>query len=730
MSLLSKNLSLLAFLVASVSAAENLGNITIDSTTIDDRFHGKKTEISTSSTISGEEVDNAHIENIQQVLQKIPGVTTDVQNANQVKIHIRGVENQRYMGEKPGVAVVIDGVPVFERTGAVNIDLDDIESIKVVKGGASYLFGEDALAGAVIITTKRSARHTVTATYERGSFNYYKAMAEVGHTTDKYSFRLQASERKSDGYWANSDYRTRYVNGKFQYFINDTSDLTFGFEKSYRAKDSHGTVGGITQAKNDPESVSTGTDGSGRDFTRMYDVDLLKLYATYSKDFESKSNFMLNGYYYGDKTKYVSSPQKYTAAGAVVTSEDAYTTGNNYSQAQRGVKSEFRKSGNSLAYMLGLDVRNNNYKNITSYITDFKTSAASPTIYTAGTITGDNKTTEEVYAPYTEVKYALSDKLTLTLNGRYDDVRYKYEDYKNNQTLKSDFEIWSQRIGVAYQASSYATLFFNRSTGFRTPSVTQLYAGTTSLDGKTENNPNLKPEHSVNYDIGSRGDVQIMDNKGSYELAFFWLDRKNYISSILGDYSAATATNHQRYENVGGMRSKGIELSINSDNKKPIWIEAAYTYLDAKFTGSDSFYLGLGNQYVPATYSQVKYDLRGKSVPRTSRDTFDITVGGRPTPTTIVSLEYLNKSGYFADEINQLKMEGYDVFNLIVRHTKKIGKFTVEAFARVDNLCDRRYIANARASSDRDSNKVYDYEDFTATVNPGRVWTAGMSMKF
>lgn len=55
--------------------------------------------------------------------------------------------------------IVIDGVPVFERTGKVNIDLDNIESIKVIKGGSLYLFGEDALSGAVIITTKRGAKY-------------------------------------------------------------------------------------------------------------------------------------------------------------------------------------------------------------------------------------------------------------------------------------------------------------------------------------------------------------------------------------------------------------------------------------------------------------------------------------------------------------------------------------------------------------------------------------------
>jgi len=727
-SLLSKNLSLLAFLVASATAAENLGNITIDSTTIDDRFHAKKTEVSTASTISGEEVDNAHVENIQQVLQKIPGITTDVQNANQVKIHIRGVENQRYMGEKPGVAVVIDGVPVFERTGAVNIDLDDIESIKVVKGGASYLFGEDALSGAVIITTKRNARHAVTALYETGSFNYHKLMAEVGHTTDKYSFRLQASERKSDGYWANSDYRTRYLNGKFQYFIDNTSDVTVGFEKSSREKDSHGTIGGMTQAQNDPKSEST-ANGAGRDYTRMYDVDLLKLYATYSKDFDSKANFMLNGYYYGDKTNFVSAPQNYTATGAVVTSEDAYTTKNDYSQAQKGIKSEFRKSGDVAAYMLGLDLRNNSYKNLTSYITSFKTSPFSPTVYRAGTTTGDNKTTEEVYAPYAEVKYAVSDKFTVTLNGRHDSVKYKYDDYKNNQLLRSDFSVWSHRLGAAYQVTPETTIFFNRSTGFRTPSVEQLYAGTTSLNAQTENNPDLKPENSVNYDIGVRGELQTSLGRQTYEATIFLLDRKNYISSIIGDYGSSTATNHQRYENVGGMRSKGFELSLGSDNKKPVWMELAYTYLDAKFTEFDSYYLGLGSPYA-AGYSQVRYSLAGKVIPRTSKNTVDVTLSGRAGANTIVSLEYLYKSDYYADEINQLKMDSYNVFNLIARHTHKIGKLTFEAFARVDNLFDKQYIANARASNDRNYDRVYNYEDITATVNPGRVWTAGLSMKF
>ncbi|MGD9788840.1 MAG: TonB-dependent receptor plug domain-containing protein, partial [Sulfuricellaceae bacterium] len=139
--------------------AARLDEVTVTSTTIDDRFDSKRDEPSNISVISGKKVDDAHIQNAIQVLQGIPGVTADLSSGDEIKIKLRGIENQRYMGEKPGVAIVIDGVPVFERTGKVNIDLDNIESIKVIKGGASYLFGEDALAGAVIITTKRGAKY-------------------------------------------------------------------------------------------------------------------------------------------------------------------------------------------------------------------------------------------------------------------------------------------------------------------------------------------------------------------------------------------------------------------------------------------------------------------------------------------------------------------------------------------------------------------------------------------
>ena len=105
--------------------AEDLGLIQVESSTIDDRNIDWRSEPSSVAVIAGEEVDKAHTENVQQMLQSIPGITTEFSSGDTLKIHIRGVDNNRFMGEKPGVAVVIDGVGRKRRRGDEHHRADD-----------------------------------------------------------------------------------------------------------------------------------------------------------------------------------------------------------------------------------------------------------------------------------------------------------------------------------------------------------------------------------------------------------------------------------------------------------------------------------------------------------------------------------------------------------------------------------------------------------------------------
>ena len=718
-------------IASSIHAAEDLGVITVESSTIADRFESKKTEVSNISEISGEEVDAEHAVNIQQVLQSIPGITTEVTTGDSLKIHLRGVENQMYMGEKPGVAVVIDGVPVFERTGRVNIDLDNIESIKVIKGGASYLFGDDALSGAVIITTKRGAKYNNNfASVEKGSFGFQKLLARTGYSNDDLSFHVQASERKADGYHEDSDYKSKYLNGKFEYYLDDTSDITLGAELSDRQKDSHGTVGGETEAKTNPESVYDGNQES-RDYTREYDVQLSKFFATYSKDFENNSNFMLNGYVYTDDTEFISSPQTKddnNTAQDYFDDED-YVYNNYYEQIQRGIKSEYRTSSDSYATLLGLDLRANEYKNKSTYrvaqalVTYGPFGGVDQGYFQPGDFKSDSNTDENVYAIYGEYKRAISKNFSVTTNLRYDWIKLDYSDYKDNN-FKEDFKVWSYRIGANYQLDEDSTIYTNFSTGFRAPTVEQLYAEDVSTWGSTLNNPDLDPEQSFNYEIGYRTNR----NGINYDISIFQLDRKDFIMKTSGNYGDTDTDD--MWDNIGGARHRGLELAVNGNIRKDLYFNLAYTYLDATYTDYENYGMTVGADTWNAPATVYYYDVTGNTIPRTSKHQLNVITNYQATDDLKLTAEVNARSHYYADDLNALEIEGHATLNLGVDYKAVINKYDLNMFVRVDNVFDKQYYNSARSSSDRNEDGVYDHEDLSITVNPGRVINAGLSMKF
>ena len=720
-------------LMPCIAGAADMGLMSVDSTTIHDRFESKRGEPSNISVISGDKVEKAHAENIKQILDAIPGVTAELQSQDSLKIHIRGVENQRFMGEKPGVAVVIDGVPVFERTGRVNINMDDIESIKVIKGGASYLFGDDALAGAVIITTKRGAKMAGgSVSAEAGSFGYKRGMARAGFATDKVSGHVQVSRRDADSYYFQGKYKADYLNGKLQGYLSDTSDVTFGWEVANRFKDSHGTVTGVTQAAVDPTSVN------GRDFARNYNVDLGKFYLTYANDISETSNLMLNIYQFGDHTKYWSSPIRYSTTGAAVTDVNAYANGNDYKQIQRGIKGEWRGSSETLGWLGAVDLRDNSYKNKVTILQSHRASPSPFSGVTAGTVITDDKTKERMYAAYTELKYRLFKDMTVTANGRFDHVKLTYDDYLPGaaaQNLSKKFNVGSWRGGLNYDFSDSVSLYSNVSTGFRAPTIQQLFAGTISLTGNVAANPNLTPEQATNYEIGLRGRADIGVGDVEWDIAFFQIDRKDFILNVAGQYATPNAGVMDQYQNIGGMRNRGIEVALKSDQEQLFSMDVAYTFLDAKFTRYDNYNLLLGNRFSPApgANTRVTYNNSGNVVPRAPKHKVFVAARIKPFTGFTLTSEMNAQASYYADEINQEKIGGHAIFDLIANYDFATGsknQMKWSLFGRVDNAFDRTYYNTARGYYDSNADFVYNAEDLSIVVNPGRRWTAGVTATF
>lgn len=749
-------MSALALAVSQAVHAEEgmLPEVTVTSTTIDDRFTSKRGEPASVHDISGQTVDEKRPENMIEILRSIPGVTADLSSGDELKIKLRGIENQRYMGEKPGVAIVIDGVPVFERTGKVNIDLDNIESIKVIKGGASYLFGDDGLTGAVIITTKRGPKYKgLTVAADQGSWDYNRQLARAGFAGEWGSGHVQATHRAGDDYYWQSAYKSDNIDGNVRLFLGDTSDLTMGFEKSDRMKDKHGSVKGVSQALLDPAGTV------GRDYTRKYDVNLQKLHATYSNDLTENSNILATVYEYRDHTAFWSAPQRVAANGQAISdstpgAQEMYTTLNDYDQLQRGVKGEWRASAGSFGWLGGLDLRRNRYNNFNTAKVDYcgRVDPSAPyacpppasNFVAAGTILTDNTTDEAINALYGELKFLPAPQWTLTVNGRYDDIRLDFTSGTTNEitvpfSRNKTFGVTSWRGGANFAASEDTNLFGNISTGFRAPTAEQLYNGSLSpTGGKTLNNENLKPEEALNLELGMRAQRTLFGVAADVETAVFQIERKDFILATNGQYSTSTATVQQRYDNIGGVRNRGFEFSLKTDRKRTYTFDAAYTYIQAKFTQYDNFNLTLGSPYGAAP-TLVGYNNTGNDVPRVPHHQMNMTFGWQPDDYLRLALELDAKSWSWADEINQEKWAGRTLFHLSanydIREKGPLGaKWSL--FARVNNLFDKRYWSAARGTNDASNyltgvyDGVYNAEDLSIVVGKPRSWTAGLSLTF
>jgi iron complex outermembrane receptor protein len=689
-------------IVATLNASEDLGLIMVESTTIDDKFESKKNEVSSTEVITAEEIEKLNPKSIVDVLNTVPGLTATKVGTDTVKVHIRGVGNHLYMGEQPGVAVVIDGVPVQETTGKINVDLDNIASIKVIKGGASYLYGNDALGGAVIITTKRTKGESSSKIEaEGGSFGSKRILASTNQSFENSALQVQASYRDSDGYWDDAYLKHKSINGKYTYYIDDSSDIVFGLDYTTRETGDGNSITGITNAKEDPKSTRQVS------YSAYYDTTLVKMFATYSKDFEDNSNFMFNVYRYTDDTKNFTARDRQTSTYHTEYKDEEWV--------QNGIKSEYRTSFDNFAVMAGIDIQRNSVDNLTYDVADWQI---------IGDLNDESNTDEDVNAVYTELKYQLTPELTATFNARYDYIEHDYvNNFDSSLNVNPSYDAFSYRAGLNYTLNATTNLYTSVSTGFKAPTASQISRNQEGVNEGLLTSGDLDIETTYNYEVGAIGAYSGFN----YGVSIYQLDREDYIGLIGGSYARSSDDDEDLYYgNVGDMRSRGFELSLNSDKKKTLSFNMAYTYLDAVFTKYNLTQELTPKTYGPggqdATYHTV--DLSGNTVPRTSKHTLNLIVDYKPTDNLTISPELIAKSSYYADEVNKFKQPGYGVVNLRASYQIKPN---IELFGKVDNLLDKTYYEFVNVSSASISKTM---EDATIRVAPDRAAYLGIKMTF
>jgi iron complex outermembrane receptor protein len=149
------------------------------------------------------EIQNAGIERPQDFIALTPGVS-QVQTAEvgDLQVNIRGINTGR--DAETNFALVIDGV-LQTNPNALNQELSGVTQIEILKGPQGALYGRNALAGALIMTTRKPGDEwgfDVTAGV--GSDNSYKGSIYAGGPLGgSVKGGFAAYTRRTDGQWEN-----------------------------------------------------------------------------------------------------------------------------------------------------------------------------------------------------------------------------------------------------------------------------------------------------------------------------------------------------------------------------------------------------------------------------------------------------------------------------------------------------------------------------------------------
>lgn len=239
------------------------------------------------TALSGQQLTSAGVRNTQQALNLIPNVNVahSFTFLNSF-VTIRGISEIN--NADPPMLVVVDGVAQNNQKQLL-MDLFDVQQVQVLMGPQGGLYGQNAIGGAMIITTRQPSNQfhsSIDVTYGNGEA--YGATASVSGPiiADKLLMQIDGNVHGSGGLITNPylgdkvDAVNHDDTGRVRLLAFPNSWLTFDLRVSYNGFkggatwDSvvfSGNANDIEPSQSDYRGV---TDGNVRDLAFKFDADL------------------------------------------------------------------------------------------------------------------------------------------------------------------------------------------------------------------------------------------------------------------------------------------------------------------------------------------------------------------------------------------------------------------------------------------------------------------------
>jgi iron complex outermembrane receptor protein len=158
------------------------------------------------SAYSGELLEDAHIDDVKDLVTITPGFTGKTEDSFTDALAIRGISTNDFgIGGDPSVALFQDGV-YQGRNGGSLTSFFDLERAEVVKGPQGTLFGRNAIAGAISVITKRPTSDAVEGKISLGveENDHYDVTGTLNvPINDSWAFRGSVFKMKEDGWLEN-----------------------------------------------------------------------------------------------------------------------------------------------------------------------------------------------------------------------------------------------------------------------------------------------------------------------------------------------------------------------------------------------------------------------------------------------------------------------------------------------------------------------------------------------
>ncbi|MEP1230414.1 MAG: TonB-dependent receptor [Litorimonas sp.] len=159
------------------------------------------------TALSGEFVSQVNLNDVKDLITYAPGVTGNSQDSFIDTVAIRGIRTQDFgVGGDPSVGFFKNGL-YQGRNGSVVSTLYDVERGEVLRGPQNFLFGRNAIAGAISTQTKRPIFQENLSGFgdiEYGSRDRFDARGAINvPVSDKVAARFAGFYSREDGFVEN-----------------------------------------------------------------------------------------------------------------------------------------------------------------------------------------------------------------------------------------------------------------------------------------------------------------------------------------------------------------------------------------------------------------------------------------------------------------------------------------------------------------------------------------------